>query len=142
MKSLFPILGLLLGMAVLRAPAEPSPTPAPAPVTAEALPSPSPTPKIRPLPFKSTIVSIDTRAGVFKIGKRKIRTVHVLPTTKLLRGNGTPAVYGELVAGAEIRGSLRKRDDGDFDAVSLKVAPKSSTVGMPPVAAEEGDTIP
>lgn len=93
-------------------------------------PAPSATPassaKPRPYPFSSVVVSVDPVAKTFQMGKKKIRLVHVGSATRLLKSDGSPAVFGDLAAGVEIRGSVRKRPDGALDAVSVKIGPKAA----------------
>ncbi len=60
------------------------------------------------------------------MGKKTVHVMHVTPETKLLHANGSPASFDELVAGAEIRGAYRKRSDGELDAGSLKIGPKTA----------------
>ena len=75
------------------------------------------------------------------MGKRKIRLVRVVTSTKLFRGDGvTPAAFEELVPGVELRGALRRLENGAFEAISLKIGQKRDTAS--PQAAEEGDSIP
>lgn len=108
---------LLLGAAI-PAPAapEPTPTPAVAPV--------APVAQTRPFPFQRVVVSVDAAARTFRMGKKIIHQVHVLPTTRVMKGDGTPGVFEALAPGVEVRGSVRKRADGDYDAVSVKIGPK------------------
>lgn len=98
--------------------ANPSPTPSPSP-------SASPAVKARPFPFESVIVSIDKEARTFRIGKKTIRQIHVLPETKISKAEGgNAATFEALAPGMEIRGSVRKRSDAELDAVSLNYGPK------------------
>lgn len=99
---------------------------------AESSPAASPAAQTRPFPFKSTVISVDKATHTFRIGKKTVHQVHVLPGTKLAKSDETPFTFEEIVVGTEIRGSVRKRADGDYEAVSLKIGPK---VAAPPVAA-------
>jgi len=108
---------LTLGVAL---PALAAPEPSPTAAQAAATPAVS----TRPLPFRSVVVSVDAAARTFRMGKKVIRQVHVLPTTKVMQGDGTPGVFETLATGVEVRGSVRKRADGDYDAVSVKIGPK------------------
>jgi len=107
--------------AALPALGNPSPTPTPTPISAA---KPSPVVKARPFPFQSVVVSMDKKARTFRMGKKVIHQVHVLPETKLLKADGTSAPFEALQPGMEIRGSVRKRSDADYDAVSVKIGPK------------------
>jgi len=80
---------------------------------------------VRPFPFESVVISVDKNTRSFKMGKKTVHQVHVLPETKVLKGDGTPAVFEEIIVGIDIRGSVKKRADGDYEAVSLKVGPKA-----------------
>jgi hypothetical protein len=82
------------------------------------------TTKARPFPFHSVIFSVDATARTFCMGKKVFHQVHVLPETKITQGDTTAATFEALTVGLEIRGSVRKRDDGDYDAVSVKIGPK------------------
>ena len=106
-------------------------------VNASPSPAAQPVVKSRAQPFKSKVVSVNKRAHTFTMGKKKIHVVHVNAETKLLKGNETPASFDDLVVGAEIRGAYHKRADGDVEAVSLKIGPKSAT----PVAAVDEDSL-
>ncbi|MDD5349713.1 MAG: hypothetical protein PHQ12_05830 [Chthoniobacteraceae bacterium] len=108
---------LALFAAPFAAPADPAPSPA---TTATA----APTAKPRPFPFQSVIVSVDPAARTFRMGKKVIHQVHILPETKITRGDTVPAAFETLTPGMEIRGAVRKRADGDYDAVSVKIGPK------------------
>lgn len=108
---------------------------APLPSAPAASPAASPAAKPRPLPFHSVIVSVDPKTRTFTMGKKVIRRVHVLPETKLFEGDTKPAAFNALAPNLEIRGSLRKRADGDYDAVTLKLglkpAPSPSPTAVP-----------
>ena len=111
--------------------ATPTPTPANAPAPAVARPN---------LPFKSRVVAVDRAHSSFRIGKKKVRVIHVLPDTKLFKGDGTtPAVFSDIVIGVEVRGSLHRTDKGGLEAVSLKIGLKTN-----PAASKEaeGDALP
>lgn len=98
-----------------------SPTPAASPAA-----SATPAAKARPFPFQNTVVSVDKTARTFRMGKKTVHQVHVSPEIKVLKGDGTPATFEEIVVGMEIRGSATKRADGDYDVVSLKIGPKAA----------------
>ena len=97
--------------------ANPSPNPTPSPSAFPAV-------NARPFPFQSVVVSVDKAARTFRMGKKVIHQVHVLPETKISQGDGTAAGFEALAPGTEIRGSVRKRSDADWDAVSVKIGPK------------------
>ena len=78
---------------------------------------------------------MDKGTQTFKMGKKTVHQVHVLPETKLLKGDGPPATFDEIIVGTEVRGSVKKRADGDYDAVSVKIGPKAMPSPAPsPVA--------
>lgn len=84
-----------------------------------------PSTSARPLPFQSIIATAPDTHGVFEIGKKKKRTLHLTERTKLWHGDGTtPATAADLLVGVEIRGSLRRLDNGEYEALSLKIGPK------------------
>jgi|GEM_PF-2951741 len=85
--------------------------------SAEAIPSP--TPKSRPYPFKSVVFSVDAEMRYFRMGKHRVRQVYVVETSKLRHDDGRPAVLEDLIEGIEIRGSIRKRPDGNLEAVTV-----------------------
>ena len=98
------------------------------PALADPKPAPTatlaPATKARPFPFQSVVVSVDPAARTFRMGKKVIHPVHVLPTTRIMKGDGTPGAFKALAPGVEVRGSVRKRADGDYEAVSLKIGSK------------------
>lgn len=94
----------------------------------------SPAAEARPFPFKSSVVSVDKAARTFRMGKTTVHQVHVLPETKLAKGDESPATFEAIVVGEEIRGSVRKRADGDYEAISIKIGPKVEAVGAAPKA--------
>jgi len=87
--------------------------------TPQASATAAPTPKARPYPFKSVVFSVDAPAGYFRMGKRRIRQVFVVETSKLRHDDGRPATLADLSEGIEIRGSIRKRANGDLEAVTV-----------------------
>jgi len=95
----------------------PAASPAASPAAAEA--------KVKPIPFQNTVVSVDKATQTFKMGKKTVHQVHVTPETKVLKADETPAVFEEILVGVEVRGSVKKRADGDYDAVSVKIGPKA-----------------
>lgn len=115
-----------------------SASPTPAPVLADATPAPA---KHRNAPFKSRVISVDKAHSSFRVGKKKVRVIHVTADTKLFRGDGTtPAVLSDIVVGIDVRGSLHRADDGTLSAVSLKIGLQQA---RPAVSAQdEGETLP
>lgn len=102
--------------------AKPAPSPAP---TASAAAKSSPA-KSRAVAFHGPIDSVDKVAKTVTIGKKKLREIHITAQTKLLKGDGkTPATWNDLVKGAEARGSYKKSEKGELEAVTFKVGPKS-----------------
>ena len=111
-------LGVFAALPAFGAPKpSPSATPAASPASAE---------KARPFPFENVVVSVDPATHTFKMGKKTVHQVHVLPETKVLKGEDQPATFEEIVVGIDVRGSVKKRADGDYDAVSVKIGPKAA----------------
>jgi hypothetical protein len=81
-------------------------------------------PKPRPFPFQSVVVSVNADAHTFCMGKKVVHQVHVVPETKITQSDATAAAFEALAPGVEIRGAVRKRADGDYDAVSVKIGAK------------------
>lgn len=94
----------------------------------------APEAKVRPFPFKNTVISVDKPARTFSMGKKNVHRVHVLPETRLSKGDETPATFDEIIVGMEVRGSVRKRADGDYEAVSVKMGPKAQASPSPVAA--------
>jgi hypothetical protein len=101
---------------------------------AESSPSAAPSAEARPFPFKNTVVSVDKSARTFQMGKKTVHQVHVLPETKLSKTDESPATFEEIIVGEEIRGSVRKRADGEYEAVSIKIVPKAAASPAPVAA--------
>lgn len=80
--------------------------------------------KPRPFPFRSVVVSVNATARTFCMGKKVVHQVHVLPETKFTQADTIAAAFEALAPGVEIRGAVRKRTDGDYDAVSVKIGAK------------------
>jgi len=114
-------LALCAGMSTF---ANPTPTPSPSPTATPAV-------KARSFPFQSVVVSVDKAARTFRMGKNVVHQVHVLPETKIAKGDGTAAGFEALAPGTEVRGSVRKRSDADWDAVSIKIGPKPTPSSTP-----------
>ncbi|HWL52655.1 MAG TPA: hypothetical protein VNQ90_09480 [Chthoniobacteraceae bacterium] len=91
-----------------------------------ASPSPSPTPG-RPYPFHSVIFSFDPETGALRIGKNRIRLVYLTSRTRMLHERGDTATWDDLIEGTAVRGSIRKREDGELEVVSIFVGTKSQT---------------
>jgi|GEM_PF-4221173 len=81
-------------------------------------------PRLRPIPFKSVVSSVDSEGRNFRMGKKKLRLVLITPETRFLFIDGRPATVKDLYAGAEIRGSTRKRESGELEAVTVKIGAK------------------
>jgi formylmethanofuran:tetrahydromethanopterin formyltransferase len=87
-------------------------------------PTPAATPKARPFPFQSVVISVDAAAKSFRMGKKIVHQVYIVPTTRVMNGDGTPGTFESLKPGVEVRGAVRKRVNGDYEAVSVKIGPK------------------
>ena len=113
----------LLLCAAIPANAAPKSTPAGSPVaSADA--------KAKSFPLKSVIVSVDKGARTFTVGKKTAHKVYVKPETKITQDD-KPVAFETLAAGMEVRCSVTKRADEDYDAVSIKVGPKSAPSPAP-----------
>ncbi len=93
----------------------------------------------RAVPFKSVVFSVDPEGKNFRMGKKKVRLVYVMETTRFLKSDGSPANVTDLKPGVEIRGSTRKRDTGELEAVTVKIGPKNTKPYDFPKEAEEGE---
>ncbi len=98
--------------------------------SAAASPAASPA-EARPFPFKNTVAGVDKAGRTVNIGKATVHKIHVLPETKITKGNNEPAVLEEIIVGEEIRGAVRKRADGDWEALSIKIGPKAVESASP-----------
>jgi len=125
----------LSAFAAMPAFAAPAKSASPAPSASPAA-SPAAEAKAKPFPFpNTTIVSVDKATQTFKMGKKTVHQVHVTPETKMLKGDETPATFDAIIIGMEVRGSVKKRADVDYDAVSVKIGPKMMPSPAPsPVA--------
>lgn len=90
-------------------------------------PSPSPGAKARPYPFNSVIFSFDPESGALRIGKNRIRLVFLTSNTRMLLEDGGAATWDDLIDGTAVRGSIRKREDGELEVISMTVGTKSQT---------------
>jgi hypothetical protein len=77
---------------------------------------------------------VDKSARTFRMGKKTVHQVHVLPETKLAKSDESPATFEEIIVGEEIRGSVRKRADGEYEAISIKIGPKEQASPAPVAA--------
>jgi len=112
---------LSLALPAFGAPAKPHASKAASSPAASATPEA----KARPFPFRSTVISVDKGTRTFRMGKKNVHQVHVMPETKVLKGDETPATFEEIVEGIEVRGAVNKRADGDYEAVTIKIGPKA-----------------
>jgi len=118
---------ILLGLSLCTVlPVSAAPTPVPS-----ASPSASPAAKAHPFPYQGVIVSVDKTARTLRIGKNTIHHIHVLPESKLSKDE-KPAAFETLAAGMEVRCSVRKRADADWDAVSIKIGAKPTPTPAQP----------
>jgi hypothetical protein len=103
-------------------PAAPSKSPSsPADRTAaEDIASPG---KLRAIPFRGIIASLDDKARTFTIaGKENARSLKITDTTVITKG-GQPATMKDIVANQEVRGSYYKMSDGSLEARTVKLGP-------------------
>ena len=125
-QKTFRAVAILLGLflcAVL--PASAAPTPAPS-----ALPPAVPAAKAKPFPYTGVIASVDKTARTLSIGKNVVHKVYVQPETKLSQDE-KPVAFETFAAGMDVRCSVRKRADGDYDAVSIKIGKKPAPAVSP-----------
>jgi hypothetical protein len=96
-----------------------SPASSAAPSSPEAEATPA---KVRPIPFHGPVDSFNKAAQTVTIGKKKMRTIHVTDKTRFVKADGkTSASWEDIHKGTEVSGSYKKADNGDLEAVSLKV---------------------
>lgn len=103
--------------------ASPAPSASPA-AKASASPTASPaTKKVRLIPFKGIVSSVDGRAKTFTIaGKEKSRVFKINPNSMITKA-GQPATAKDIVEKEEARGSYWKEDDGTLMARTVKLGP-------------------
>ncbi len=83
----------------------------------------SPAGKMRAVPFRGMIASVDDKARTFTIaGKQTSRSVKITDTTVMTKG-GQPATMKDIVANEEVRGSYYKLGDGTLEAKTVKLGP-------------------
>ncbi len=76
----------------------------------------------RAYPFRSTVFSFDPGSRSLRIGKKRIRLLNIVPETRLIHElDGTEATVEDLIIGTEIRGSYRKRADGELEAITIRI---------------------
>lgn len=117
----------LLLCAAIPANAAPKSTPAGSP---SASPAASAEAKAHPFPLTSVIVSVDKGTHTLTVGKKTAHKVYVKPETKLTQED-KPVAFETLVAGMEVRCSVTKRTDKDYDAASIKIGPKATPSPAP-----------
>lgn len=93
----------------------------------KATSSPTPATRGRPYPFHSVIFSFDPESGALRIGKHRIRLIYLTSRTRMLHERGDAATWDDLIEGTAVRGSIRKREDGELEVVSIVVGAKSQT---------------
>jgi len=92
-----------------------------------ASPSPSPATRGRPYPFHSVIFSFEPETGALRIGKHRVRLVYLTSQTRMLHERGDTATWDDLIEGTDVRGSIRKREDGELEVISIVVGTRSQT---------------
>ena len=116
----------LITAACLAAIALGAPSTAPAKEKKSASPMPSATASAspmkkeksdRPIAYHGKIASVDATAKTFTVGTRAIK---VTDQTKIMK-QGAAATMADIVADEEVRGSYLKKEDGTFEAKSVKL---------------------
>lgn len=81
------------------------------------------------MPFRGKIKSVDAAKMTVTLGgQEKDRVIHVTSETRIMMA-GKPAVFGDIKPGEEVGGQGKKRDDGEVEAISLRVGPRPETAG-------------
>lgn len=81
------------------------------------------TAKVRAIPFKGTISTVEHTAKTFTIaGKEKSRIFKITDATVITKG-GAPATMTDLAVNEQVRGSYVKAADGSLEAKTVKVGP-------------------
>jgi hypothetical protein len=81
--------------------------------------------KARAIPFHGMISTVDQRAKTFTIaGKEHSRVFKVTDKTVMTKA-GAPATMKDVVANEEARGSYWKLSDGNLEAKTVKLGPKT-----------------
>ncbi len=76
----------------------------------------------RSIPFNGTLASLDTATKTITVGKR---TFQITSTTRIYKGEKTPATLEDGVVGEVVRGSYKKLEDGKLVASSVYFGPKT-----------------
>ena len=83
------------------------------------------------IPYRGDIASMDAGAKTFTLkGKIKDRVFAVTPATRLLK-DGNPGNWEDLKVGEAVRGSAIKKDDGRYEAMSVKLGAKNAGSAQP-----------
>ncbi len=94
--------------------------------------SPVPRTKRDTYPFRGRVASFDAETLTLRLeGKVTPRVVHLSPRTRLVK-QGQPAIAGDLKAGEEVGGTLRKGEEGREEALLIRIGPKGDS-GRPVV---------
>ncbi len=90
----------------------------------DAAESPNPSGgKMRAVPFRGVIASVDDKARTFTIaGRQTSRSLKITETTVITKA-GQPATMKDIVANEEVRGSYYKMSDGSLEAKTVKLGP-------------------
>jgi hypothetical protein len=102
----------------------PAAAPAATPVAPPAAPGQTTQPKLKKLgtlPFHGDLVSVDTNAMTFVVGKR---TFEITSGTRITKDD-KPAVLEDGVVGQPVSGSYKKNADGGLDAVTVHFGGKN-----------------
>ena len=81
--------------------------------------------KPRTIPYTGKLLSADPKAMTFQLkGKEKPRIFHISPETRIIK-DGQKSSMDEMREGEIISGSAIKRENGEHDAVFVRIGPKS-----------------
>ncbi len=72
------------------------------------------------LPFHGKVAAVDTNVMTFTVGTT---TIAINSKTKITK-DGEPAVFADVVLGAQVSGSYKKDADGKLNATTVKISEK------------------
>lgn len=88
------------------------------------------------MPYRGKVVSVDTNAKTFTIGKRAIKITEQTKITK----QGVPATLTELIVGEKVSGSYWINENGSLEAKNVKIGAKAEAAA--PKTEEQAETSP
>jgi hypothetical protein len=80
--------------------------------------------KTRAFPFRGRIAAVDRESGTITLkGKEKARQFRITSGTRIIK-DGQPATLADAKVGAEVGGQAQTTEEGQFEALSLRIGPK------------------